>query len=206
MQKQVAVLSVVTLALLIVLSVVGYFYVDGKLNPSKQLAVQTNMTKSKNTQLPPQESVGLQVQGAQSTPSQEKSQRLPTPSEFSVYEQYASAQNTQYVDIVSGSGQEAVAGSTAAVVYSGYLTNGQLFDQSPINEDGLIEPFGFEIGAGSVIRGWEEGIVGMKVGGQRRLVIPAELGYGATGAGEGTIPPNSMLIFDVELVEVQNNN
>jgi FKBP-type peptidyl-prolyl cis-trans isomerase len=103
----------------------------------------------------------------------------------------------QYWDILVGSGATAVAGSTVKVHYSGFLTTGEKFDSS--RDRG--EPFSFPLGAGQVIKGWDEGVAGMKVGGQRQLRIPPQLGYGAAGAG-GAIPPNATLIFDVELLEV----
>lgn len=103
----------------------------------------------------------------------------------------------QYWDNVAGSGATAVPGSTVKVHYSGFLTSGQKFDSS--RDRG--EPFSFTLGAGQVIKGWDEGVAGMKVGGQRQLRIPPDLGYGAAGAG-GTIPPNATLIFDVELLDV----
>jgi FKBP-type peptidyl-prolyl cis-trans isomerase len=103
----------------------------------------------------------------------------------------------QYWDILVGSGATAVAGSTVKVHYSGFLTTGEKFDSS--RDRG--EPFSFRLGAGQVIKGWDEGVAGMKVGGQKQLRIPPQLGYGAAGAG-GAIPPNATLIFDVELLEV----
>jgi FKBP-type peptidyl-prolyl cis-trans isomerase len=103
----------------------------------------------------------------------------------------------QYWDIVVGTGATAAAGSTVKVHYSGFLTNGQKFDSS--RDRG--EPFSFPLGAGQVIKGWDEGVAGMKVGGQRQLRIPPQLGYGTAGAA-GAIPPNATLIFDVELLEV----
>ena len=83
-------------------------------------------------------------------------------------------------------------------MYTGWLTNGTKFDSSVDRRD----PFSFPIGAGKVIRGWDEGVAGMKVGGKRKLTIPPQLGYGARGAG-GVIPPNATLVFDVELLEVR---
>lgn len=108
----------------------------------------------------------------------------------------------QYEDTVVGSGAEAKAGQHVTVHYTGWLRNddgsqGAKFDSSKDRND----PFQFALGAGQVIRGWDEGVQGMKVGGQRRLTIPASLGYGARGAG-GVIPPNATLIFDVELLAV----
>ncbi len=106
------------------------------------------------------------------------------------------ASGLQYWDIVTGTGATATPGNTVKVHYSGFLTNGQKFDSS--RDRG--EPFSFPLGAGQVIKGWDEGVAGMKVGGQRQLRIPPDLGYGATGAG-GAIPPNATLIFDVELLD-----
>jgi FKBP-type peptidyl-prolyl cis-trans isomerase len=103
----------------------------------------------------------------------------------------------QYWDIVVGSGPTAAPGNLVHVHYSGFLTSGEKFDSS--RDRG--EPFSFPLGQGQVIKGWDEGVAGMKVGGQRQLRIPPELGYGAAGAG-GTIPPNATLIFDVELLGV----
>jgi FKBP-type peptidyl-prolyl cis-trans isomerase len=107
------------------------------------------------------------------------------------------ASGLQYWDIVVGTGATAAPGSTVKVHYSGFLTNGQKFDSS--RDRG--EPFSFPLGEGQVIKGWDEGVAGMKVGGQRQLRIPPQLGYGAAGAG-GAIPPNATLIFDVELLGV----
>lgn len=107
----------------------------------------------------------------------------------------------QYEDIVVGDGVEARAGVHVAVHYTGWLyeneQQGAKFDSSRDRND----PFIFALGAGMVIKGWDEGVQGMKIGGQRTLIIPAALGYGARGAG-GVIPPNATLKFDVELLNV----
>ncbi len=100
-------------------------------------------------------------------------------------------------DTVEGSGAEATAGQTVSVHYTGWLENGSKFDSSKDRND----PFNFRLGAGQVIRGWDEGVQGMKVGGTRKLTIPPQLGYGARGAG-GVIPPNATLIFEVELLDI----
>jgi len=107
------------------------------------------------------------------------------------------ASGLQYWDIVVGTGATAAPGNSVKVHYTGFLTNGAKFDSS--RDRG--EPFSFPLAAGQVIKGWDEGVAGMKVGGQRQLRIPPQLGYGAAGAG-GVIPPNATLIFDVELLEV----
>ena len=103
----------------------------------------------------------------------------------------------QFEDLVVGTGQEAVPGSTLSVHYTGTFLDGKTFDSSV--ERGV--PFEFTLGAGNVIQGWELGFVGMKVGGQRRLLIPPHLGYGEVGTA--SIPPNTPLIFDVELLEIK---
>lgn len=103
----------------------------------------------------------------------------------------------QYIDEVEGTGAQPQPGQTVVVHYTGTLEDGTKFDSSRDRN----RPFSFPLGAGRVIKGWDEGIATMKVGGQRRLIIPPELGYGARGAG-GVIPPNATLIFDVELLRI----
>ena len=103
----------------------------------------------------------------------------------------------EMVDTVVGKGKEAVSGKSVTVHYTGTLKDGTKFDSSVDRK----EPFTFSLGAGQVIKGWEQGIVGMKVGGKRKLTIPAELAYGANAVG--AIPANSTLIFDVELLDVK---
>jgi FKBP-type peptidyl-prolyl cis-trans isomerase FkpA len=103
----------------------------------------------------------------------------------------------QYIDVVVGSGGEARAGQNVSVHYTGWLTSGQKFDSS--RDPG--KSFGFRLGGGQVIQGWDQGVVGMHVGGQRRLIIPPNLGYGPQGYPP-VIPPSATLIFDVELLGI----
>ena len=104
----------------------------------------------------------------------------------------------KYTDVKVGTGAEAKSGQNVSVHYTGTLTDGKKFDSSKDRN----QPFNFPLGAGRVIKGWDEGVAGMKVGGVRKLIIPASLGYGASGAG-GVIPPNATLLFEVELLDVK---
>ena len=100
-------------------------------------------------------------------------------------------------DLVVGTGAAAASGQKVTVHYTGWLTNGTKFDSSKDRSD----PFIFNLGKGQVIKGWDQGVQGMKVGGKRKLTIPPEMGYGSRGAG-GVIPPNATLVFEVELLGV----
>lgn len=111
----------------------------------------------------------------------------------------------EIIDVSVGTGAEAVKGKAVTVHYTGWLYDemsndhrGPQFDSSRDRGD----PFSFALGAGMVIKGWDQGVAGMKVGGQRTLIIPPEMGYGSRGAG-GVIPPNATLVFDVELLDVK---
>lgn len=104
----------------------------------------------------------------------------------------------KYIEVQEGDGVSPETGQNVTVHYTGVLENGQKFDSSRDRN----RPFTFKIGVGQVIKGWDEGVADMKVGGRRQLIIPPELGYGARGAG-GVIPPNATLIFDVELLDVK---
>ena len=109
----------------------------------------------------------------------------------------------QKIDTVQGTGAEAK--GAVRVHYTGWLQDSSKSDGKGRKFDSSLDrgtPFEFQLGAGQVIRGWDEGVAGMKVGGKRTLIIPPELGYGARGAG-GVIPPNATLVFDVELVSVR---
>jgi peptidylprolyl isomerase len=104
----------------------------------------------------------------------------------------------EYVDLKEGTGEAAKAGDKVQVHYTGTLkSDGKKFDSSLDRK----QPFTFDLGAGKVIKGWDEGVAGMKVGGKRKLIIPAKLGYGERGAGNA-IPPNADLVFEVELLKI----
>ena len=113
----------------------------------------------------------------------------------------------QKTDISVGTGAEAVKGKAAVVHYTGWLFDPSATDKKGRKFDSSLDrntPFSFPIGAGRVIRGWDEGVVGMRVGGRRTLVIPPDMGYGSRGAG-GVIPPDATLLFEIELLDVKEH-
>lgn len=149
--------------------------------------------------IPPNATLTFEVElveirpGAPAAPAEvDESQFTTTPS------------GLKYVDLAPGTGAEATAGKTAAVHYTGWLTDGTRFDTSrdPNRPMGRQQPFTFTLGRGEVIKGWDEGVAGMKVGGKRQLIIPPGLAYGDRGAGN-VIPPGATLIFEVELIDVK---
>lgn len=109
------------------------------------------------------------------------------------------ASGLEYIEIKAGTGKQAEAGKTVSVHYTGKFQNGKVFDSSVTRG----EPLTFPLGRGRVIKGWDEGIALMKVGGKAQLIIPPDLAYGERGAGGGVIPPNATLLFEVELVDVK---
>lgn len=110
------------------------------------------------------------------------------------------ASGLQYIDIVAGTGASPVSGKKVTMNYTGTLTDGTAFDSNVDPKFGHVSPFEFNIGTGQVIKGWDEGIMSMKEGGKRQLIIPGKLAYGERGY-PGLIPPNATLVFDVELVK-----
>ena len=123
------------------------------------------------------------------------------PATFKDYEKYKDQQHALFGEINKGTGDELVMNKRAAVYYRGWLTHGQVFDQSRTNTSGQKQPLIFTLGAHEVVPGMEEGVLGMKVGGKRLIIIPPAVGYGAQG--QGPVPPNSLMVFEVELVTVQ---
>lgn len=124
----------------------------------------------------------------------------PAPTPVSVSEGAAATAPSGLIveELAVGSGATALAGNRVSVHYTGWLTNGTKFDSSHDRN----QPFEFQLGAGQVIPGWDEGVAGMRVGGKRKLTIPPQLGYGARGAG-GVIPPDAVLVFEIELLDVR---
>ncbi len=122
----------------------------------------------------------------------------PLPGTPTTMEKHVTKSGLAYIDEVVGTGAQPQTGNHVTVHYTGYLTDGKKFDSSVDRNT----PFTFVIGQGQVIKGWDEGVATMNVGGKRKLIIPSQLGYGSRGAA-GVIPPNAELVFDVELLEVK---
>ncbi len=120
----------------------------------------------------------------------------PDTSKFIEYDKYKTATTALFGELITGTGNEVTNGKKVAVHYKGWLTNGKLFDESTQDK-----PFVFTLGQKQVIPGWEQGIIGMKVGGIRRIIVPPSVGYGA--AGQASIPGNAVLIFDVQVIQMQ---
>lgn len=167
------------------------------------LNVASGSAASKLGQISPGQNTNGSAPGSGSGPSS-GSGSSPSPIDpttFAQYDKYKESQSGLFGDIQVGTGAELTAGKKAAVYYKGWLTSGQLFDQSRAGSDGKIQPFVFTLGEHQVIVGWEQALSGMKVGGTRLVIVPPAVGYGASG--QGSIPGNSVLVFQVELAAVQ---
>jgi peptidylprolyl isomerase/FKBP-type peptidyl-prolyl cis-trans isomerase FkpA len=175
--------------------------VDIPLNTKANLLGQSDSDNTQQLQTNQNNSNSLSVQKPNQNTQPNNQNQLPSPDRFTIYEEYSASESALYIDTRIGDGKEVQNGNNVAVLYKGYLTSGELFDQNRLNEENKLEPFVFQVGSGQVIPGWEATIPGMKAGGSRRLIIPAQFGYGPSGQGQ--IPPNSMLIFDVDLVAVE---
>jgi peptidylprolyl isomerase len=167
--------------------------------PAAMAAVVTKGTVVARLELDPDESNPVLFTMAPETPTNPNGQLASANSlggELSVAKERTTPSGLRITDLEVGNGAEAVAGQSVTVNYRGSLTNGKEFDSSYGRG-----PFSFRLGGGQVIKGWDEGVAGMKVGGKRKLVIPPDLGYGSRGAG-GVIPPDATLIFEVDLLKV----
>jgi FKBP-type peptidyl-prolyl cis-trans isomerase len=152
------------------------------------LLVPFALLSAQETAAPEGKKAGAAAQksGEKKTSAKQGAKKVTTPS------------GLQYEDIKVGAGAEPKPGQTVAVHYTGWLTNGKKFDSS---ED-RGQPFEFVLGRGQVIKGWDEGVATMKVGGERKLTIPPDLAYGTNGIG-GVIPPNATLVFNVKLLRIK---
>jgi FKBP-type peptidyl-prolyl cis-trans isomerase len=140
---------------------------------------------------------GPQSPTQQTTGNQQSGEVTFDPAQFGRYDKYKDSQSAAYATIKEGTGAEATQGKKISVNYRGWLTDGKVFDE---NVDGS-KPFSFTLGTGQVIPGWDQAVAGMKVGGERLLIVPPAAGYGA--AGNGPIPGNAVLVFDVKVVAVE---
>lgn len=199
---------IITVFITFTVSTIGGYLVYKNINTQDITTVNSSESKLKNPSAyttpivkQPDEISQLKVKGLNAKNDPVEKNVLLDPSQFKIYEKNNSDSSPSYIEVKAGTGEEAANGRNLAMLYKGYLTDGTVFDESRVNEDKKYEAFSFKLGAGQVIRGWDLGIAGMRVGGTRRLIIPSQFGYGANG--QGSIPPNALLIFDVQLVEVQ---
>lgn len=200
------IIGLVLVGVVLTVAVGGYLVYELQSNDDKSADIAQDkknearqQNRSSTAKQQPVASRGIQVQGIDDS-SSDSTPSVPGPESFSLYEQHANAESPLYTDIVLGTGTTAQHGDRVAVLYKGWLTNGQLFDQTATNEQGQLIPFIFQLGVGQVIEGWDLGVDGMKKGGKRRLIVPSAFGYGTTG--KDPIPPNAMMVFDIELLDV----
>jgi FKBP-type peptidyl-prolyl cis-trans isomerase len=175
---------------------------------TKTLAANTNETEPETQ--PASSATGLNFDGSTgqsaagqtqtAQPSQTAQSKLD-PATFAQYDKYKAGDKALFAELQTGTGAVLGTNQTATVAYKGWLTNGQLFDSSKLDSDGKLQAFSFTMGQHQVIAGWEQAMAGMKVGGVRLLIIPPAVGYGPDG--QGPIPGNSVLVFQVQLLGVQ---
>lgn len=166
--------------------------VTGALSPAANNTA-SSLSAGTGTQSQPQQTTGTQAQPN----NQQSSEVTFDPAQFGRYDKYKDTQSAAYATIKEGTGAEVTQGKKVSVNYRGWLTDGKVFDE---NVD-ATKPFSFTLGGGQVIPGWEQGVAGMKVGGERLLIVPPVAGYGT--AGNGPIPGNAVLVFDVKVVAVE---
>ncbi len=195
---------------LLLLGLFGYGYWYLNKNNKKVLSAQTTQPDTSATtdnnqltiQTQPSATLGSNNVGLQDNTSQQPSssstpqtKQAPEPATFSQYDQYKDNTQSLFGDITVGTGLEATIGKKLIVKYKGWLTDGRLFDQT------TDKALAFTIGNHEVISGWEEGLLGMKAGGTRRVIVPPSVGYGAQG--KSPIPPNAVMVFDIQLISVE---
>ncbi len=195
-----------SLALLLVLGGCGPKSSDqsaSKGSAQQQSATQQPAAETQTSQAPA-ETAGAGGTGQTAEPAKEQPMNQPKgapgqPTPTTDEQTKTTASGLKYVDLVEGTGPSPKPGQTVSVNYTGWLTSGKKFDSSFDRN----QPFSFMIGQGQVIKGWDEGVMSMKVGGKRKLIIPPALAYGSRDVGNGLIPANSTLIFEVELLGVR---
>ena len=164
------------------------------------LSVDTGTNSNNPAQLGSgQSKQSIGVNSSNSSSSSSSSSGVPDPSQFGQYDKYKDAESALFGDIQVGTGTEVKAGTKVGVTYKGWLTNGTLFDQSRPDDTGTTQPLVFTVGEHKVIPGFEQDMLGMKVGGTRLMIIPPKAGYGSTA--QNGIPANSVLVFQVHLVD-----
>ena len=203
-------LLVASLFMFILILVVGYLIIFNKhrvikeTSNEQQSAITNSTPATINVDSSNQQTVKVTSSPLPALDNQQvgnAQQNLVDPKTFSQYEKYNGSSNCLFGEIITGTGAEVVAGSKVAIYYSGWLTNGTLFDNSKNDTNGNQQPFLFTEGAHEVILGMEEGIAGMKVGGKRLIIVPPAVGYGSKV--QGSIPANSTLVFEVTLGATQ---
>lgn len=188
-------------ALLLVAGLVGQSLVAQNMSSTKKSkAPAPAATTSTSTTTTTTASTTATAASSKKSKSKSKKTKTTTKTETkaAAMKEVTTPSGLKYIDEVVGTGAQPTKGQTVKVHYTGTLSDGKKFDSSKDRN----QPFETQIGVGMVIPGWDEGIMSMKVGGKRKLIIPSQLGYGERGAG-GVIPPNATLIFDVELLDVK---